>query len=378
MFQKKIFIVYIPKGNYEALVHYEDTIVNKVSQEKIFKYVDTNLRENLKRVFGLKSIAVWGSRGGDANRQKFDKMKAGDDIFIIEGNTIKLMGKIATTDININLSKELWKNIKGDSMEPWELIYFIANPVEIGLPFDILKDLFGYKKEWQLRGLTNISDDRILDFYSKYDDLYEILLRIKKGEKVEKKQIENIEEVKKIVEEIEENEETIKELSDHVKMQHKLALLGIKTGSKVWVPKNDQKKLREEFQFNDFEKEFTAGIDINAKYVENIDVVWKEEFRIDAAFEIENSTAIYSGLLRFADLKIVAPNSNYPLFIVAPQLKKHKVFEQVKRPTFREIDFDKKVHFLSYERIDEIDTFFQSSTAGLDINLLIGKSESIS
>jgi hypothetical protein len=48
------------------------------------------------------------------------------------------------------------------------------------------------------------------------------------------------------------------------------------------------------------------------------DVVWKEEFRIDAAFEIENSTSIYSGLLRFADLTMVAPNTIYPLFIVSP------------------------------------------------------------
>ena len=47
--------------------------------------------------------------------------------------------------------------------------------------------------------------------------------------------------------------------------------------------------------------------------------MWKEEFRIDAAFEIENSTSIYSGLLRFADLNIVAPNTTYPMFIVAPR-----------------------------------------------------------
>jgi hypothetical protein len=49
------------------------------------------------------------------------------------------------------------------------------------------------------------------------------------------------------------------------------------------------------------------------------DVVWKEEFRIDAAFEIENSTSIYSGLLRFADLTMVAPNTIYPLFIGKPK-----------------------------------------------------------
>jgi len=89
--------------------------------------------------------------------------------------------------------------------------------------------------------------------------------------------------------------EDAKTLSDHIVMQFKLARLGIKAGSKVWVPRNDQQRIVKEYQFRDFEEEFNAGIDVDIRYVENIDVVWKEEFRIDAAFEIENTTAIYSG-----------------------------------------------------------------------------------
>lgn len=77
----------------------------------------------------------------------------------------------------------------------------------------------------------------------------------------------------------------------------------------------------------------SAGIDLPHSYLENIDVVWKQEFRIGAAYEIENSTLIYSGLLRFADLNIVAPNTLYPMFIVAPTDKKNRVHEQLRRPT---------------------------------------------
>jgi len=153
--------------------------------------------------------------------------------------------------------------------------------------------------------------------------------------------------------------------------------MGLKAGSKVWVPRNDQAKLETVFHFDEFEEQFTSGIDVPSKYVENIDVIWKEEFRIDAAFEIENTTSIYSGLLRFSDLKIIAPNSNYPLFIVAPTEKKSRVFEQVKRPTFKKIDFDKKVRYLSYESINEIDKFFENSNSGLNIDMLLGKSEAV-
>src|SRR6185437_3427047 len=71
--------------------------------------------------------------------------------------------------------------------------------------------------------------------------------------------------------------------------------------------------------------------------VENIDVVWKQEFRIDAAYEVENSTAIYSGLLRFADLTILAPNTIYPMFIVAQSARKGQVRDQLRRPPFRQL-----------------------------------------
>ena len=89
-------------------------------------------------------------------------------------------------------------------------------------------------------------------------------------------------------------------------MQWKLASLGLKAGEKVWVPSADQNRLRTLYNFNEFEPEFATGIDLPKNYFENIDVVWKEQFRINAAFEVENSTAIYSGLLRFADLNAVA------------------------------------------------------------------------
>jgi hypothetical protein len=374
---KNIFILYMPTGNYEAMVHYQDTIRNRVAQDRIFKYIDSNLKNRLTGVFGSKPIAVWGSRSGDQNRSRYEKMQPGDNVLIIEGETIKLLGKVAAKTINQDLSHELWKNLKGDSVEGWDLIYFIANPLEIELPFSELKSLFGYKQEWALRGFTNISDDKLKSFYEQYDDLYSVLQRIKLGEKVEQKVEAKTDEVTTPTPEPDNFEYLPEELSDHIKMQWKLINLGVKAGSKVWIPKNNQAKIKEEYDFDNFEKEFTAGLDTQAKYVEQIDVVWKEEYRIDAAFEIENSTSIYSGLLRFADLKLVAPNTTYPLFIVAPRSKKNKVISQANRPSFKKIDFDKKVRFLSYETIDEIDQFFGESTSGVRPEILTAKSESI-
>lgn len=383
---RNIFLLYIPQANHEAMVHYEDTIRRKVSPERIYRYVDQNLRRQLDSIFGGRPIAVWGSRDSDANRAKFQRMVPGDEILIIVGDTIKLLGKIAETTINPDLSQELWQNLRGDSQAGWDLIYFIGNPVEIDLPFSEFCDLLGYAPNYQLRGFTSVGPDRLEQFYNRYDDLYSILIQRKRGQAIyPKAETEMLSEVglvakEKVVELQPEDVSAVLnngDLSDHVKMQWKLIGLGLKCGSKVWIPANDQKKIREQYQFDRFETNFAAGLDTQTRYVENIDVVWKEEFRIDAAFEIENTTAIYSGLLRFADLALVAPNTTYPLFIVAPQDKRNRLIEQLRRPTFRYLHLDRKVRYLSYDAVNEIDEFARNMQRGLNIDLITGKAEEI-
>ena len=378
---RNIFILYMPPGNLEAMAHYEDTIKKKVSQERIFRYLDSNLKNRLREVFRDKPIAVWGSRDSGGNRSHFEKMQTGDDVLIAEGAKIKLLGKIAAKTVSEDLSRELWKNINVKSYDGWNLIYFIANAVEINMPFTEFKKILRYKENWSLRGFTSVSDDKLHGFYDRYDDLYSILLKVKQGEGIE--EIRETAEVERTYQASPEPSAPMndtpeeKDLSDHVRMQWKLMKLGLKTGSNVWIPVNDQKRIEKEYHFHEFEKEFATGIDVEGKYVENIDVVWKEEFRIDAAFEIENTTAVYSGLLRFSDLKIVAPNSIYPLYIVAPLNKKNRVFEQIRRPTFRKIGFDKKVKYLSYEAVDDLDRFFETSTGGFNIDVLDGKAMAV-
>jgi hypothetical protein len=382
---RNVFLLYMPPGNREAMVHYEDTIQRKVPPDRIAKYVSQDFRARLLEVFGSHRIAVWGSVAGPANRGRFDRMAEGDDLLIVEGDAIKLIGKIAAKTQNADLSRELWKPLAGASDAPWELIYFIANPRELDVPFAEFCKLFGYAATYQLRGFTSVSDEKTEAFFDRYDDLYSILLRVKAGQPVAQKVYPaaamppTVHAAKDVLAEVQ--PEDIDQVlsselaSDHVKMQWKLARLGLKAGERVWVPVGDQAKLRRLYEFESFDRQFAAGIDLPHSYVENIDVVWKQEFRIDAAYEIENSTAIYSGLLRFADLMILAPNSIYPMFVVAPASRKNRLREQLRRPTFKRMELDKKVRFLSYEAIDDVDRFFSESSSGLSVDLIAGKSE---
>jgi hypothetical protein len=376
-----VFLLYMPPGNAEAMVHYEDTIKHKVALNRLTPHISANLRAKLSSVFGNSPVAVWGSAGGPRNRSNFERMSQGDDLLIVEGDSIKLIGKVAAKVESTKLSRELWRPLRGNGDTSWELIYFIANPRELDVPFQEFCSLFGYAQNFQLRGFTPVAPARLEQFYEKYDDLYSILVRIQKGEPIAEKSAGFVlpadapapEIIEVTAEEI--DEVLNAPISDHVRMQWKLARLGLKAGERVWVPVGDQTKLRQAYQFESFDEEFAAGIDLPHSYIENIDVVWKQEFRIGAAYEIENSTSIYSGLLRFADLNIVAPNTLYPMFIVAPQERKGRLREQLRRPTFKRLELDKKVRFLSYEAIDEIDQFFSNSSAGLNVDLILARSE---
>lgn len=381
---RNAFLLYMPPGNPQAMVHYEDTIKKKVTVHRLAKFISPELRSRLISIFGGNPIAVWGSEAGPRNRATFERMTEGDDVLIVEGSSIRLLGKIAAKVASPALSRELWKPLTGSDNTTWELIYFIANARELDLPFPELCRLLGWQSNFRLRGLTTVAPARLSAFYESYDDLYSVLTRLKQGEPVSQLGATPTEVLKPRPDSpdlVELEEEDVEEVlrsdlvSDHVRMQWMLARLGLKAGERVWVPAADQKRLRKNYGFESFDEEFAAGIDLPHSYVENIDVVWKQEFRIGAAYEIENSTSIYSGLLRFADLTILAPNTTYPMFVVAPASRKNRLREQLRRPVFQGLKLGSKVHFLSYERVQEIDEFFAASNTGLNVDLIVGKSE---
>src|SRR5262249_6371906 len=78
---------------------------------------------------------------------------------------------------------------------------------------------------------------------------------------------------------------------------------------------------------------------------------------IQRAFEVEHTTAVYSGLLRMADLLALQPNMDIALHIVAPAERRDKVFAEVSRPVFALIErqpLKERCSFLAYEDLKEI------------------------
>ena len=93
------------------------------------------------------------------------------------------------------------------------------------------------------------------------------------------------------------------------------------------------------------------------KTIENIDVIWLERRAIAHAFEVEHTTAIYSGLLRMADLLAMQPRMNISLHIVAPLERRDQVRREIVRPVFSVLEggaMAERCSLLTYEALDEI------------------------
>lgn len=124
----------------------------------------------------------------------------------------------------------------------------------------------------------------------------------------------------------------------HDRIQLVLLKLGSGMGLDVWVARNDKgravsgQKLKElEGLRQKLPRQFDEA---TQKTIELIDVLWLRGSEIVAAFEIESTTSIYSGLLRMSDLLAMQPNSKIPLYLVAPADRREKVIAEVNRPTF--------------------------------------------
>jgi predicted RNA-binding protein len=127
----------------------------------------------------------------------------------------------------------------------------------------------------------------------------------------------------------------------HEQTQLALLRLGSDMGLNVWVAQNDRNKVVDGSRFSEIPKMMKSlpiqFDEVTSKTIKLIDVLWLKGNSIVAAFEIESTTSIYSGLLRMSDLISMQPNLSIPLFIVADETRRTKTLSEVNRPTFSKL-----------------------------------------
>lgn len=172
---KNTFILHLSMREPEEIIHYNETVINKVDQKIIFPFVDDSTKELIQNDFEDSSVIVWRLSNNAVNRSKFDKLTPGDEILVVEDDVIKFLGKISTKIVSEDLARKLWISFSSGKMEKLSLIFFILDSSPMNLPFSELAKLLGYGEGWIPDGLTLIDLDKLCSLNLENEGLCRVL-----------------------------------------------------------------------------------------------------------------------------------------------------------------------------------------------------------
>jgi type II restriction enzyme len=141
----------------------------------------------------------------------------------------------------------------------------------------------------------------------------------------------------------------------HTEVQGWLRDLGRALGFHVWVAANDRGRICGNTMLSDGCLEaLPLALDHGpgSESIRLIDVLWldAETRQVSAAFEVEHTTSIRSGILRLLDLAMSGASQVVSgLFVVAPDDREDEVRSQLARPVFMGV---RGVRFLPYGEIE--------------------------
>jgi len=150
------------------------------------------------------------------------------------------------------------------------------------------------------------------------------------------------------------------EIRKSAQVQAMLARIGEEMGFSIWLPRSDRNLVAREWapKENALMEQLPLNYDeVTLRTIEQIDVIWLRRRSIVRAFEIEHTTAVYSGILRMADLLALQPNMDIKLHIVAPTSRREKVFQELQRPVFSLLDkapLSELCPFISYDSVESL------------------------
>ena len=140
----------------------------------------------------------------------------------------------------------------------------------------------------------------------------------------------------------------------HSQIQTFIGSIGSLKGYDLWIPSNDRNKLDWDMADKFFcRNELPTRYEKIINVIKEIDVIWlkRGSSELKAMFEVEHSTPINSGLLRFNDLYLAVPNLKSKFSIVSNDIRRSLFLSQFNRPTFRMSGLSDICNFLEYKDV---------------------------
>ena len=144
------------------------------------------------------------------------------------------------------------------------------------------------------------------------------------------------------------------EESDHDMAIERLVEIAGSKGLKAHIGETEQTKCIALCNLSSLLPQRVAGMPKAARdIIEQIDVIWHNGRRgIVAAFEVERTTTITSGIDRFRNLLTAAPESEVELYLVVPKSRGNEVRNKLGSPANRKDGLHKKIGYIYLEDLD--------------------------
>ena len=250
---------------------------------------------------------------------------------------------------------------KGD-VKPIEYV-----PVEARIEYLIRSLLYERKQATTDEVLEAVFTNLINGNAAEYEEISKVLSRIAEkkdernwqlkelGSEAQRQILQFIEkrEKPKVAQQTLTGEELTTEESIHDLMIKQLAALGEDEGYSSHIGQTEQRK------YVEFRK-MSIPMGNNVQYglnrqafdiIREIDLLWLKGDTIVAAFEIEKSTTIDSGINRFRNLFAATPNQNIPAYIVIPDNREKEAVNKIGSLANRKDKLYKKIKYLLFSDI---------------------------
>ena len=144
-----------------------------------------------------------------------------------------------------------------------------------------------------------------------------------------------------------------RETCDHTRIQWLLAKIGYQVGCDVWIAANDQSKSWNGERLGDLSLKTLPPVMDTAtrRLIHLIDVLWLRGDDIIAAYEIEHTTSISSGLLRLYDVDAVCPTRIMHLCVVIPNPSLRRIQAVLARPAFQRLHMQERCLIIPEETL---------------------------
>lgn len=343
--------------------------VEKPPEKKVIPYVEVG-----RRIEQLASEAVLYHHGATLstiymklipfllNKGLLEKIDEKGVIPYLQKNFEERGGKWQLKEkLDIKLEEHLSEYSRMHYKEDFRVLDFV--PVQARVEYLVKSYLYKHGKATMDEILTRIFTNLINSDIADYEEINKVLNRLceqvpqKGGRKVWrlKEDIDRQRTFDQLQKQV--KEETVKtyEESEHDLVIKKLVDLGAKEGYGCHIGQTEQRK------YTEFQEISTVplahpeeyGLTKAAfKYIKEIDLLWFKGDAIVAAFEVERSTTIVSGIDRFRNLFVAQPNTNIESFLVVPDSREKEVQQKINSPANRKENISTKVGYILFSDLE--------------------------